>query len=160
MGASIKLANKRDLSNEPIADINIKYSKLKPINISGTIISRMIDELPILFIACALCEGESTISDISELRVKESDRIESMENGLRAIGIDVTSTKDSISIKGGSFKGGIIDSNHDHRIAMSFIVAGLVSQKPITVLNAKNIATSFPGFINILKKMGVEIYKV
>tara|TARA_B100000965_G_C19601466_1_gene762954 strand:+ start:1090 stop:2391 length:1302 start_codon:yes stop_codon:yes gene_type:complete len=160
MGASIKLANKRDLSNEPIADINIKHSKLKPINISGTIISRMIDELPILFIACALCEGESIISDISELRVKESDRIESMENGLRAIGIDVTSTKDSISIKGGSFKGGIIDSNHDHRIAMSFIVAGLVSQKPITVLNAKNIATSFPGFINILKKMGVEIYKV
>lgn len=160
MGANIKLTNKKVVCNEPIADIRVRYSTLKPINISGKIVSRMIDELPILFIACAVCNGESIIEDIEELRYKESDRISSMEEGFRNIGIKASSSKDSIKIQGGKFTGGIVDSNDDHRIAMAFLIAGLISKKPITVREAQNINTSFPSFIDILRDMNVEVYEI
>lgn len=160
MGADIKISNSRYISNEPVADIIIKSSKLKPINISGDIISRLIDELPILFIACACCEGVSTIDDIEELRHKESDRIKSMEEGLAILGIDVETTPNSIKIKGGDFSGGIVNSYGDHRIAMAFLIAGLVSKKPITIIDTDNINTSFPSFIDILKCQNNEIYSI
>ena len=160
MGANIKLTNCRTICNEPVADIKVKYSQLNPINISGDIISRLIDELPILFIACATCNGLSLIKDIHELRYKESDRIEAMENGLKKLGIDIVSTENSIKITGGNFSGGIVDSYGDHRIAMSFLIAGLVSNKPITVLNTSNINTSFPNFENILRNQKIDIYTV
>jgi 3-phosphoshikimate 1-carboxyvinyltransferase len=160
MGANIKLTNCRTMCNEPVADIKVKYSQLNPINISGDIISRLIDELPILFIACATCNGLSLIKDIHELRYKESDRIEAMENGLKKLGIDIVSTENSIKITGGNFSGGIVDSYGDHRIAMSFLIAGLVSNKPITVLNTSNINTSFPNFENILRNQKIDIYTV
>ena len=160
MGADIKLINNRLIANEPTSDIKVKYSKLSAINISGEIISRLIDELPILFIACATCDGISTIGDIKELRYKESDRILSMETGLKKSGIDVTSTENSISISGGSFNGGIIDSFGDHRVAMSFLIAGLVSKKPITVRDTENIDTSFPTFADILREQNIDIYKI
>ena len=158
MGANIKLTNCRTICNEPVADIKVKYSQLKPINISGDIISRLIDELPILFIACATCNGLSLIEDIHELRYKESDRIEAMENGLKKLGITIVSTENSMKITGGTFSGGIIDSYGDHRIAMSFLIAGLVSSKPITVLNTSNINTSFPNFEDILRNQKIDIY--
>ena len=120
----------------------------------------MIDELPILFIACACCEGVSTISDIEELRHKESDRIKSMEEGLAILGIDVETTPNSIKIKGGDFSGGIVNSYGDHRIAMAFLIAGLVSKKPITIIDTDNINTSFPSFIDILKCQNNEIYSI
>lgn len=160
MGADIKLSNLRNIGNEPVADIIIKHSKLKPINLSGDIISRLIDELPILFIACACCNGTSVINDIEELRHKESDRIKSMEEGLRNLGIDVETSINSIKIKGGDFTGGIVNSYGDHRIAMSFLIAGLVSRKPITVIDTENINTSFPDFIDILKCQNNEIYSI
>ena len=160
MGADIKLIKNRLVGDEPVSDIRIKYSRLNSINISGKIISRLIDELPILFIACAICDGTSTINDIKELRYKESDRILSMETGLKKLGIDVTSTENSISIIGGSINGGIIDSFGDHRVAMSFLIAGLVSKKPITVRNTENINTSFPTFIDILREQNIDIYKI
>ena len=160
MGANIKLTNCRTICNEPVADIKVKYSQLKPINISGDIISRLIDELPILFIACATCNGLSLIENICELRYKESDRIEAMENGLKKLGITIVSTEDSMKITGGTFSGGIIDSYGDHRIAMSFLIAGLVSKKPITVLNTSNINTSFPNFEDILRNQKIDIYTV
>ena len=125
MGADIKLIKNRLIGDEPVSDIRIKYSRLNSINISGKIISRLIDELPILFIACAICDGTSTINDIKELRYKESDRIYAMEDGLKELGINVVSTENSLSITGGEFIGGIIDSYGDHRIAMSFLIAGL-----------------------------------
>ena len=158
MGADIKLVNPRSVCNEPIADIQVKSSKLKPIKLAGDIISRLIDELPILFIACACCNGVSVIEDIGELRHKESDRIKSMEEGLINLGIDVKTTQNSIEITGGAFRGGIVNSYGDHRVAMSFIVSGFVSQKPITVTDTENINTSFPTFIDILKENNNEIY--
>ena len=133
---------------------------MNPINISGEIISRLIDELPILFIACATCNGLSSLEDIGELRYKESDRIEAMENGLRKLGIAIVSSKNSLSITGGQFTGGIIDSYGDHRIAMSFLIAGLLSSKPITVLNTSNINTSFPGFDDILRNQKIDLYEI
>ena len=160
MGANIKLTNCRTICNEPVADIKVKYSQLKPINISGDIISRLIDELPILFIACATCNGLSLIENIRELRYKESDRIEAMENGLKKLGITIVSTENSMKITGDTFSGGIIDSYGDHRIAMSFLIAGLVSNKPITVLNTSNINTSFPNFEDILRNQKIDVYTV
>ena len=160
MGANIKLTNCRTVCNEPVADIKVKYSQLTPINISGDIISRLIDELPVLFIACATCNGLSLIEDIHELRYKESDRIEAMENGFKKLGIDIVSTENSIKISGGTFSGGIVDSYGDHRIAMSFLIAGLVSDKPITVLNTSNINTSFPNFEDILRNQKIDVYTI
>ena len=158
MGADIKMINHANMGNEPIADIIVRSSILKPVNLSGDIISRLIDELPILFIACACCEGVSLIKDIEELRHKESDRISSMEEGLISLGIKVESTNNSIKISGGSFKGGIVNSKSDHRVAMSFLIAGLVSQKPITIIDTDNINTSFPSFVDILRNQNNEIY--
>ena len=160
MGADIKILNKSFKGSELIGDISVKYSQLKPIKISGSIVSRLIDEFPILFIACATCKGVSEITGIEELRHKESDRIKAMEVGLKKLGIIVSSTLNSITIEGGNFDGGIIDSFGDHRIAMSFIIAGLVSRKPITVTNTDNINTSFPDFFSILRKQKVELFKV
>ena len=94
------------------------------------------------------------------MRVKESDRIKAMENGLNAIGIKVSSTQDSIEITGGKIIGGKIDSYDDHRIAMSFAVAGLISENSLTIMNTRNIATSFPSFINTLKDLGGEVYEI
>tara|TARA_B100001564_G_C20662423_1_gene682189 strand:+ start:730 stop:2031 length:1302 start_codon:yes stop_codon:yes gene_type:complete len=160
MGADIKINNNRTICNEPVADISVKSSVLKPIKLSGNIISRLIDELPILFIACTCCKGTSVIRDIEELRHKESDRIKSMEDGLIKLGIKVKSTSNSISITGGTLNGGIINSYSDHRVAMSFIIAGLVSSKSITVLDTGNINTSFPNFVEILKDQNIEIYNL
>ena len=160
MGGQIEFKNLRTNCNEDIADISVSYSKLKAINISGEIISSLIDELPILFIACACASGKSVISDIEELRYKESDRILSMEKGLRELGIDILSTESSISIIGGQINGGIVDSFDDHRVAMSFAISGIISSKPITILKTKNIATSFPNFVDTLRKINVEVYEI
>ena len=160
MGANINILNKRMESNEYIGDLIIKSTELKSINIGGDIISSLIDELPILFIACALSKGISKITGIEELRYKESDRIKSMEEGLIAVGIKVTSTIDSIEINGGDIIGGKINSYGDHRIAMAFAVAGLVSKKSITIVDTKNISTSFPTFIKLMREQGANIYEL
>ena len=160
MGADIRVSNIKKISNESVADIEVRYSNLKPANVSGDVIPSLIDELPILFIACAITPGISKISGIEELRHKESDRIKAMEDGLRSIGINVSSTNNSIEITGGKILGGKVDSCSDHRIAMSFAIAGLVSESSITITDTKNIATSFPSFVSILKSQGVEIFEV
>ncbi len=160
MGADIKLSNIHTASNEVVGDIKVKYSKLSSINIQGDIIPSLIDELPILFIACATASGTSIISGIEELRHKESDRLSAMEEGLRNVGIKVSSTNESIKITGGEIFGGKVSSYGDHRIAMSFAIAGLISKKSITIMNTKNIATSFPSFVNLLRELGVEIFEV
>ena len=160
MKAQINLKNIRIKSNEKIADIEVKYSKLESINIEGNIISSLIDELPILFIACAVSDGISNISGIEELRYKESDRIKSMEEGLKSIGINVSSTRDSIKIIGGEISGGKVKSYGDHRIAMSFAIAGIVSKKSITISDTKNISTSFPNFVDLLREQEVNIFEI
>ena len=160
MGANISIINKRLDSNEEIGDLIIKSSHLKSLNIGGEIISTLIDELPILFIACAVSSGISKISGIEELRYKESDRIKSMEEGLNAVGIKTTSTIDSIEINGGDILGGKINSYGDHRIAMAFAIAALISKKSITIIDTKNISTSFPNFIDLMREQRVDIYEV
>ncbi len=160
MGADIIIKNTQTISNELVADIEVKHSKLKSVNVSGDIIPSLIDELPILFIACANANGVSKITGIKELRYKESDRIKAMEDGLKNIGINVSSTVDSIEIQGGAFLGGNVDSLHDHRIAMSFAVAGLVSSHSVTIKDTKNIGTSFPSFVPTLRSLGAEIFEV
>lgn len=160
MGADISVINKRLDSNEELGDLIIKSSQLKSLNIGGEIISTLIDELPILFIACAVSSGVSKISGIEELRYKESDRIKSMEEGLIAVGIKVTSTIDSIEINGGEILGGKINSYGDHRVAMAFAIAALVSKKSITIIDTKNISTSFPNFIDVMREQGAQIYEL
>jgi 3-phosphoshikimate 1-carboxyvinyltransferase len=160
MGADIKIYNKRSESNELIGDIDVTSSKLSSITLDGNIISTLIDELPILFIACSVASGISKISGIEELRHKESDRIKSMEEGLKAVGINVSSKNDSIEIEGKEIVGGKINSFGDHRIAMSFAIAGLVSKKSITITDTKNICTSFPTFVDILREQGAEVYEI
>ena len=159
MGGDIKILNKSPNGTEPTGDIHVKYSKLKPIKLSGDIIIRLIDELPILFIACTSCSGVSEFFDIEELRYKESDRIKSIEEGLKKLGIQIKSTQSSFKITGGKLNGGIVDSYNDHRIAMSFVIAGLVSEKPITIMNTLNINTSFPLFYSTLRESGVQIFQ-
>lgn len=159
MGGDIKIFNKSFSGAEPIGDIHVKHSKLNPIKLSGKIVTRLIDELPVLFIACSTCSGTSEFYDINELRYKESDRIKTMEIGLNKLGIKVNSSKDSLKITGGDLKGGMVDSFDDHRIAMSFAIAGLISIKPITIMNTSNIKTSFPQFYSLLRGLGVEIYR-
>jgi 3-phosphoshikimate 1-carboxyvinyltransferase len=160
MGANIKIYNKRTESNELVGDLDVTSSKLKSITLDGNIISTLIDELPILFIACSVASGVSKISGIEELRHKESDRIKSMEEGLKAVGIKVSSTNDSIEIEGSEIFGGKINSFGDHRIAMSFAVAGLISKKSITITNTKNICTSFPTFVDIMREQGAYVYEI
>ena len=159
MGAKITVENKRYEANELIVDITSEYSVLSAVDVSGENISDLIDEFPILFIVCAVCKGVSNIDNIEELRYKESDRINSMEKGLNTLGIKTESTKTSIKIHGGEFNGGIVDSFGDHRVAMAFAIAALISKKPITILNTQNISTSFPNFIDLLMEIGVEVYE-
>ena len=160
MGADIEISDIKKVSNELLGNIRVRHSKLKCAVIKGEIIPSLIDELPILFIACACASGISKISGIEELRYKESDRIMAMENGLRAIGINVHSSKDSIEITGGKIAGGKVNSYDDHRIAMSFAIAGLISKHSLTIKDTKNISTSFPSFVTILRELGVEVFEV
>ena len=160
MGANIEISDIKKVSNELLGNIRVRHSKLKCADIKGDIIPSLIDELPILFIACAYASGTSKISGIEELRYKESDRIMAMENGLRAIGINVHSSKDSIEITGGKIIGGKVNSYDDHRIAMSFAIAGLISQHSLTIMGTQNISTSFPTFVTILRELGVEVFEV
>ena len=157
MGASINIINKKTYGPEIVGDIVVKSSLLKGIDIPDKYIASAIDEFPILFIAAANASGKTLLKNAKELRFKESDRLLTMSNGLSECKIRNRLTEDGIEIEGGNFTGGTIDSYGDHRIAMSFAIAGLISKKPITILNTKNVSTSFPGFYNLIKDMGLNI---
>lgn len=160
MGASITLLNERTVGGEPVADLHVKASALKGIEVPTEIAPSMIDEYPILFIAAALAEGRTVARGLEELRVKESDRIAVMANGLKACGVEVEELPDGIIIHGrGGEKvpgGATVASHLDHRIAMSFAVLGLVAQQPVTVDDARPIATSFPDFVSLMTGLGAE----
>ena len=116
-----------------------------------------IDEFPAIFIAAACAEGETILTGAEELRVKESDRIQTMADGLVALGIEAQSTPDGIKIHGGYFSGGEVDSHGDHRIAMSFAMAALKSDAEIIINDCRNVDTSFPGFVDLAAKSGLHI---
>ena len=164
MGANIEFKNQRLESGEPCADLVVKKSKLKGIKLSGDIIPNIIDEIPILSIAAAFAEGETLICDAAELRVKESDRLQAISDGFKRMGIIHKNLEDGISISGNSDSLSLadsifIESHDDHRIAMSFLIAGLKCSKPITVKNCENILTSFPNFIEITSAIGYKLEK-
>lgn len=157
MGADIRLENRRDLGTEPVADIRVRYSKLHGIDIPPDTVSIAIDEFPVLFVAAACAEGRTVLAGAAELRVKESDRIAVMEQGLTALGVQVQARDDGIIIDGGALLGGTIDSHGDHRIAMAFAIAGLAARGPVTIHDCANIETSFPGFAGLLRELGVPV---
>ncbi len=154
MGASVKTSPVRDELFEPMADINVKGGKLKPLSLEGEIIPRIIDEIPIVAVAAALAEGESQIRGASELRVKETDRIKALSINLAKLGVKVKEIPDGLIFQGGSpLRGSELDSFGDHRLAMAMVMAGLVSQGETTVLDTDCINTSFPGFMDTLKRV-------
>ena len=145
------------MSGEPVADIQVRYAPLHGIEIPVDQVALAIDEFPVLFVAAACATGRTILRGALELRVKESDRIQSMADGLTTLGIDVTTTPDGIEIEGGSILGGEIDSKDDHRIAMAFSIAALRAKEIIVIHNCNNVATSFPGFVEQANKSGLSI---
>ena len=157
MGANIEIVNERDINGEPVADIKVRSAKLKGIDIPQEQVPLAIDEFPVLFIAAACAEGATKLTGARELRVKESDRIQSMADGLKVLGIDATTLDDGIIIKGGQINGGTVNSHGDHRIAMSFAIAALVANGDIDIEDCANVNTSFPNFVETANKLGLSI---
>jgi 3-phosphoshikimate 1-carboxyvinyltransferase len=157
MGADIELQNSREVGGEPIADIRVRHAPLHGIRIPEDQVPLAIDEFPALFIAAACAEGETTLSGAAELRVKESDRIQVMADGLTTLGIHAKPTADGIIIRGGHLGGGRVNSHGDHRIAMAFAMASLRATGEITIEDCANVATSFPNFLTLAQTAGVAI---
>ena len=161
MGGKIKIYNENIIDGEKTASIYVEYSKLNGIKVPSDRAPQMIDEYPILSIAAATAEGNTTMNGISELRVKESDRIKIVSEGLKKAGIKTIETTDSLKVFGGQVFGGCtIDSELDHRIAMSFSILGLISKNPIKILRPTTIETSFPNFVNMMIGLGAKLTKV
>ncbi len=157
MGADIELSNEREVGGEPVADLAIHYRRLRGIVIPEDQIPLAIDEFPAIFIAASCAEGETLLRGAAELRVKESDRIDAMATGLTTMGIESETFEDGIRIVGGPLGGGEVDSRGDHRIAMAFAIAGLQATATITVNNCANVATSFPGFVDLARQAGIRL---
>ncbi|WP_230769629.1 3-phosphoshikimate 1-carboxyvinyltransferase [Sphingomonas sp. Leaf4] len=161
MGGDITFENPRDVGGEPVADLVVRASALTGIDVDPAVAPAMIDEFPILFVAAALAKGRTVTRGLEELRVKESDRITTMAQGLRAIGATVEETEDGLIIDGTGGDplpgGGTIAAKLDHRIAMSFVVAGLVSREPVTIDDMAPVATSFPTFTTLLRGLGAPL---
>ncbi|MGQ0622945.1 MAG: 3-phosphoshikimate 1-carboxyvinyltransferase [Panacagrimonas sp.] len=157
MGASLDLLDPRTFGGEPVADIRVRGQGLRGIAVDPALVASAIDEFPALFIAAACAEGETLVTGAEELRVKESDRIQTMVDGLTALGIDAIATPDGARIQGGQLRGGEIDSHGDHRVAMSFAMAALRATGPIRILDCANVNTSFPGFAGLASRAGLGI---
>jgi 3-phosphoshikimate 1-carboxyvinyltransferase len=155
MGGDISLENERDVAGEPIADIRVRSSDLHAAEIGGDIVPLLIDEVPVLAVAAAMGEGPTQFRDAAELRVKETDRIAATVEWLTGAGVRTESRDDGMTVFGqGRLKGGRFNSHHDHRIAMSLGVAGLVSESPITVDGAEIASISYPTFWQEVEKLG------
>jgi 3-phosphoshikimate 1-carboxyvinyltransferase len=160
MGADLELLNPREVGGEPVADIRVRGARLRGVRIPEDQVPLAIDEFPALFIAAACAAGETTLTGAHELRVKESDRIAVMAQGLQRLGIEAHETPDGIVIQGGEMRGGEVDSHGDHRIAMSFAMAALRANDPVTVRDCKNVDTSFPGFVGLARRAGLDISSI
>ena len=160
MGGQIELVDEREVGGEPVADLRVRGSALKGVEVPPGIVPSMVDEFPILFVAAALAEGRTVTRGLEELRVKESDRIAVMAEGLRAIGARVEETEDGLIIDGtGGEKlpgGATIAAHLDHRIAMSFAVAGLMARDAVTIDDMAPVQTSFPIFTDLMRTLGAE----
>lgn len=157
MGANIAVNNVRLFGEEPVADLTVRSSSLQGIDVDPKKVSLAIDEFPVLFVAAACAGGKTRFSGISELRVKESDRIAAMAEGLRALSVAVDETEDGAVVHGGKLYGGKVKSHGDHRIAMSFAVAGSVAEWAVHIEDTDTVATSFPGFADCMRSLGINI---
>lgn len=157
MGADIEISQQRSIGGEPVADIRVRGRHLRGIDIPEALVPLAIDEFPALFIAAACAEGTTRLSGAEELRVKESDRIQVMADGLQALGIIATPTPDGIVIEGGTLTDGCIDSHGDHRIAMAFAIAALRTAGPVEIRDCANVNTSFPGFVSLATRLGLKL---
>ena len=157
MGAQIEVLNPRLAGGEPVADLRVRHAPLHGIRIPEALVPLAIDEFPALFIAAAGAEGVTVLTGAEELRVKESDRIQVMADGLSALGGAAGPTSDGIIIQGGALAGGTVHSHSDHRIAMSFAMAALRASGPITIRDCANVNTSFPGFVVLARNAGLSI---
>ncbi len=157
MGADIEILNPRLAGGEPVADLRVRHAPLHGVRIPEALVPLAIDEFPALFIAAAGAEGITVLTGAAELRVKESDRIQVMADGLTALGIAAKPTLDGLVIQGGALTGGTVNSCGDHRIAMSFAVAAAHAASPITIHDCANVDTSFPGFVALARNVGLVI---
>ncbi|GGH52680.1 3-phosphoshikimate 1-carboxyvinyltransferase [Frigidibacter albus] len=161
MGADIEFGNPREEGGEPVADLRVRFSALQGIEVPAHRAASMIDEFPVLSVVAAFAEGTTIMRGVKELRVKESDRIDAMARGLEACGVRIEEDEDTLIVHGmgpGGVPGGATCATHiDHRIAMSFLVLGLASQRPVTVDDGSPIATSFPAFEGLMAALGADI---
>ncbi len=161
MGAALAIENRRTLGGEPVGDLVVRAAPLQGVEVAAERAPAMIDEYPILAVAAALARGRTVMRGIAELRVKETDRLSAVAAGLAAAGVAVEAGEDWLAVTGtggAAPAGGItVDARHDHRIAMSFAVLGLASDEPITVAGAETIATSFPGFVPLMRSLGARL---
>ncbi|RUZ58582.1 3-phosphoshikimate 1-carboxyvinyltransferase [Mesorhizobium sp. M7A.F.Ca.US.007.01.1.1] len=167
MGGKIDILNRRNAGGEDVADLRVRYSELKGVIVPPERAPSMIDEYPVLAVAASFAEGETLMQGLEELRVKESDRLSAVANGLTLNGVDCTEGEASLAVRGkpgGKGLGGhpngkdtTVQTHLDHRIAMSFLVMGLATEKPVTIDDAAMIATSFPEFMGLMTALGAEI---
>ncbi|SDH07946.1 3-phosphoshikimate 1-carboxyvinyltransferase [Pseudomonas flavescens] len=158
MGGDIRLENQREVGGEPVADLRVRGARLKGIEIPEALVPLAIDEFPVLFVAAVCAEGRTVLRGAEELRVKESDRIQVMADGLTSLGVKVEPTADGIIIDGGQvIGGGEVYSHGDHRIAMAFSVASLRASAPIRIHDCANVATSFPNFLALAEQVGIRV---
>lgn len=154
MGGDIQVLNENKDNGEPTADLLVRSAPLKGTVVGGALIPTLIDEIPIIAIMAAFAEGTTLIKDAGELKVKESDRIQVMTDNLKAMGCEAEPTEDGMVIHGGKpLKGAVIDSHKDHRIAMSFAIASLLTKTPVRILNKECVQISFPKFYQQLEKL-------
>jgi 3-phosphoshikimate 1-carboxyvinyltransferase len=157
MGADIRVENARSSGGEPVGDLVVRHAPLHGVELPEALVPDMIDEFPALFVAAAVAEGRTVIRGAAELRVKESDRLAAMATGLRVLGAHIEEAPDGATIEGGTLAGGTVESLTDHRIAMSFAVAGLVAQGPVRINDCRHVATSFPGFMALANGCGFAL---
>jgi 3-phosphoshikimate 1-carboxyvinyltransferase len=159
MGASIQFANAREAAGEPVADLVVKASALKGVEVPPERAPSMIDEYPVLAVAAAFAQGKTRMRGLAELRVKESDRLAAIATGLQACGVRVTIAGDDLIVEGGAkvAGGARVATNLDHRIAMSFLVLGSAAAAPVAIDDGEPIDTSFPGFVALMNGLGARI---
>ena len=157
MGADIAVEREREAGGEPVGDLVVRHAPLHGIELPVALVPDMIDEFPVLFVAAAAASGRTVVRGAAELRVKESDRIATMAAGLRALGVGIEETPDGAIVEGGPIGAGAVESLTDHRIAMSFAVAGLRATGPVRINDCRHVATSFPGFRELANGCGFAL---
>jgi 3-phosphoshikimate 1-carboxyvinyltransferase len=160
MGARIEVSNEHDVGGEPVADLRVRSAALQGIAIPPELVPLAIDEFPVIFVAAACASGRTVLTGAEELRVKESDRIQVMADGLNVLGVAAEATADGMIIDGGAVGGGTVNSHGDHRIAMAFAIAALRAKGEIVIHDCANVNTSFPDFVGLAASAGLAIENV